>query len=120
MHVTVRSGKGDSGKVQIHMDSMQLGSVTAEFSIKEDVVQGMLLCSSRKAADTLKMELGDLEQRLNNAGLEIGRITYGLQMGSASVYPSDLKAETESDRDTSAYYQVAKAFVKHIAWLEQE
>lgn len=119
MHLTVRSGQGDSGKVQIQMDSEKFGSVSAEFTIKGDVVQGMLLCSSRKAADTLKMELGDFEQRLNNAGLEIGRITYGLQT-SRSVYSTDTKAETESDRDTSAYYQTAKAFVKHIAWLEQE
>lgn len=120
MHLTVRSGQGDSGKVQIQMDSQQFGSVSAEFTIKDGVVQGMLLCSSRKAADTLKMELGDFEQRLNNAGLEIGRITYGLQTGNRSLYSTDTKYESESDKDTSEYYQAAKAFVKHIAWLEQE
>lgn len=119
IHLTVRSGQGESGKVQVQMNSEHFGNVSAEFSVRGNAVYGMLLCSSRKAADTLKRELGDFEQRLNNADLDLGRISYGLQTGTHTVYPSDLKAE-ESQKDTSMYYQVAKAFVKHIAWLEQE
>lgn len=119
IHLTIRNKQAESGKVQISMASEQFGRVTAEFTVKEDVVNGMVLCSARKTTDTLKQELGDFEQRLNNSGIEIGRITYGLHTGSTEAYHVDRKQGNDSAKDARTYYQVAKAFVKHISWLEQ-
>lgn len=117
IHLTILNGSRDSGKVQINMDSEQFGSVTAEFTFKEDRVNGMVMCNSRKAADTMKDNLGDLEQRFNNAGIEIGHISYGLKAGSREAYQGN-RADSDSTKDARGLYQVAKAFVKHISLLE--
>lgn len=118
IHLTIVNGAKDGGKVQIQMESEALGKVNAEFFFKKEQITGMVLCDSRKASDTMKAALGDFEQRLNNADIEIGRISYGLQVRSREAYQGSAGG-TEGAKDAKGLYQVAKAFVKHIAQLEK-
>ena len=117
IHLTIINGTKNSGKVQIGMESEQLGSVTAEFIFKEDRVNGMVLCLSRKAADTMQDSMEDFTQRLSDAGIEIGHISYGLKTGNKEFYQG-AKTQNDSTANTRGLYQVAKAFVKHVSTLE--
>lgn len=117
IHLTIISGSKDSGKVQIGMDSEQFGSVTAEFTCKEDKVNGVVLCLSKKAADTMQAEMGDFTQRLNDSGIQMGNISYGLKTGNKEYYQVT-KTQSDSASNTRGLYQIAKAFVKHISALE--
>ena len=98
------------------MDSEQFGGVTAEFVFKEDKLNGMVLCHSKKAADTMQAGREDFTKRLKNAGIQTGYVSYGLKTGNKEFYQG-IKTQSDST-NTKGLYQVAKAFVKHISALE--
>lgn len=117
IHLTIINGSKDTGKVQIGMASEQFGNVMAEFTFKDEKVNGMVLCDSRKAADTMQSEVKDFQQRINDAGIDVGHISYGLKTGTKEFYQGT-RTEKDNTKNTKGLYQVAKAFVKHISMLE--
>lgn len=118
IHLTIVSGAQDSGKVEIRMDSERFGSIFAGFDVQEGAVSGVILCASRKAADDMQKETKQLEERLSVQGMELGRVTYGLQTKSTEAYENTV-GDAQHTKDTRQLYQVAKAFIKHVSQMEQ-
>lgn len=118
IHLTILHDKKNRGSVQIQMDSQQYGMVRAEFSVKNHILDGMVLCDSVKSADKMREENKDFIERIREQGMETGRITYGLKAGRMDAYSAQ-GPEEEKQEQTPDLYQLAKAFVKHVSYLEQ-
>lgn len=118
IHLTIVSGAQDRGKVEIRMDSERFGSISAAFDVQDGTVSGMVLCASRKAADDMQEETKQLEERLLVQGMELGRVTYGLQTKSTEAYENTI-GDAQHTKDTRQLYQVAKVFIKHVSQMEQ-
>lgn len=119
IHLTIVNGTEDAGKVEIRMDSERFGNISATFDVQEDAVTGVVLCASRKAADDMQEETENFKERLWVQGMELGRVTYGLQTKSMEAY-ENIKGDAQHTKDTRKLYQVAKAFIKHVSQMEQQ
>lgn len=118
IHLVIVSGAEDAGKVEICMDSERYGNISATFDVQNDVVNGVVFCASRKAADDMQEETEQLKERLLVQGMELGRVTYGLQTKSMEAY-GNATGDAQHTKDTRQLYQVAKAFIKHVSQMEQ-
>lgn len=118
IHLTIVNGTEDAGKVAIRMDSDRFGNISATFEVQNDGVNGVVLCASRKAADDMQEETEQLKERFSVQGMELGRVTYGLQTKSTEAYENTI-GDAQHTKDTRQLYQVAKAFIKHVLQMEQ-
>lgn len=118
IHLTIVNGSKDAGKVEIRMETERFGNISATFDVREAKVNGVVLCASKKAADDIQEEDGQLEERLSVQGMELESVTYGLQTKGMDAYEKRV-GDGQNTEDTRQLYQVAKAFIKHISQLEQ-
>lgn len=118
IHLTIVNGSDNAGKVEIRMETERFGNIAATFDVQENAVGGVVLCASRKAADDMLEETEKFKERLLVQGMELGRVTYGLQTKSTEAY-ENAKGDTQNTQDTRQLYQVAKAFIKHVSQMEQ-
>lgn len=116
LHVTILNSSKDAGKARIQMEHTVYGKIGAEFTLKEGTVQGVVLAESKKAAEELQTEQVDFEERITAQGMELGRMTYGIQKKGMDAY-----AHTDDtvQQDTRNLYQIAKAFVQYVSHMEQ-
>lgn len=119
IHLTIVNGTQEAGKVEIRMDTERFGKLSATFDVQDGAVSGVVLCAYRKAADDMQEETEQLKERLSVQGMELGRMTYGLQTKSTEAY-ENVAGDAEHTKDTRQLYQVAKAFIKHVSQIEQE
>ena len=76
----------------------------------------MVLTESKKAAEDLQTEQEDFEERITAQGMELGRVTYGIQKKGMEAYAN---TDDTVQQDTRNLYQIAKAFVQHVSHMEQ-
>ena len=119
MHVTIVNQKEQDSRVEITMDTKSFGAIEARFQLRGTTVNGMVQCVSRRMSDTLWEQLGDYEQRLQEQGMELGQMIYGVQSKSTDAYRATELGETDAV-DNESLYHIAKAFVSHITLLEHE
>lgn len=117
LHVTILNGSKDAGKAKIQMEHTVYGKIAAEFTLQEGAVQGVVLTESKKAAEDLQTEQEDFEERITAQGMELGRVTYGIQKKGMDAYAN---TDDTVQPDTRNLYQIAKAFVQHVSHMEQE
>lgn len=116
LHVTILNGSKDAGKAKIQMEHTVYGKIAAEFTLQEGAVQGVVLTESKKAAEDLQKEQEDFEERITAQGMELGRMTYGIQKKGMDAYAN---TDDTVQQDTRNLYQIAKAFVQHVSHMEQ-
>ena len=116
LHVTILNGSKDAGKAKIQMEHTVYGKITAEFTLQEGTVQGVVLAESKKAAEDLQTEQEDFTERITAQGMELGRMTYGIQKKGMDAYAN---TDDTVQQDTRGLYQIAKAFVQHVSHMEQ-
>lgn len=117
LHVTILNGSKDAGKAKIQMEHTVYGKIAAEFTLQEGAVQGVVLTESKKAAEDLQTEQEDFEERITAQGMELGRVTYGIQKKGMDAYAN---TDDTVQQDTRNLYQISKAFVQHVSHMEQE
>ena len=119
IHLTIVNGTQEAGKVEIRMDTERFGTLSATFDVQDGAVSGVVLCASRKAADDMQEQTEQFKERLSVQGMELGRMTYGLQTKSTEAYEK-IAGDAEHTKDTRQLYQVAKAFIKHVSQIPSE
>lgn len=116
--LTIVSDTKDTGKIQIKMHSEKLGKMNAEFVLKENELKGFLLCDTKEGLENIKKGEGEFESRLEQQGITIKQINYGIETKSMDAYKKQNNKDNEVV-DTKALYQAAKAFVQTISVLER-
>lgn len=118
INLTIVNGAKDSGKVQISLESEQLGKMQAEFQLKGDSLKAMILCDN--AEGLAQVTKGNhLIEKLTNLGLEVRNISTGISKVIKNVFLND-SMEQNKPVDTKMLYRVAKTFVIHIKQTEQQ
>lgn len=116
--LTVQKGKKENGKVQIGVDSERLGKIEAEFSVKEQVINGFVLCDSRDGEKAMLDCQKELLDCFGELGLKAGQINVGLDKKASSfLHKTDLGGDGQTG--TRLLYQTARTFIKSIQAAEQ-
>lgn len=123
MNVTILSGYGDKGKVQVsvntHQDMENIpGSnlnISAEFRISGGALKGLVLCGSREDYETVMESSKELEVALSEAGFSVKNISCSIGGSSRNTMLKE-KADT-SDTPTADLYKAAKIAVKYISGI---
>ena len=119
IHLTVIQGTKESGRIQISMNSNQFGNVYSELSVKNNTVEGTILCDSKKSMDIMESGMGDLVERIEAQGMEQVHFRYGVETNYVARH-EEIKDENVNNTNVHKLYQVAKAFVKHVGTIENE
>lgn len=118
VHLTVISGGLEQGKVEIGIQSEKLGNIRAEFAMNNNELIGLVAGDSARCSQALKGGYDDLEWRLENAGIRIGSVNYGIDHRSTDAYKHTNVDSDGEKADTRQLYQAAKAFIQNVAMLE--
>ncbi len=112
IHLKVLHG-GETGKVNVTVQTEEYGQITAKFSLKEQTVSGYIACESAEGTQWLQGRQEDLRNTLTASGedREIGSlvILQGRETGG-----EDYKSEGANDgagEQTAQLYGIAKAFI---------
>lgn len=138
VNVTILRNTEEAGKVDIGINSENLGKVTVNFSIKKEGLKGFITCDNRKGLDTLRSYEDFINQSILQAGIEVKYINYGMESKvksinnfktSNSFQKGDKtfveKADTliesqEAKTSTENLYKVAKTILIQIRNIEME
>ena len=112
--LTLRNGNLDNGKVQISMESERYGKLNSEFTVKNAMIKGFILCDSREGFRPMNAATGQLTKELEELGLSVGQISVGFdevifEQNQGLDSTKNIKASTRQ------LYQVAKVVVKTIS-----
>ncbi|MGB8452784.1 MAG: DUF6240 domain-containing protein [Anaerocolumna sp.] len=128
VNVTILRNTGDSGKVNINVDSESLGRVMANLSVKDKGVNALITCDNRTGLNAMINESQELKEGVARSGIEMKQLNYGIGNKMSDSYrytnhnagndilKSDATDKTEVTTDT--LYKLAKTFLIHIKETE--
>ena len=110
VRVTVITGGEEKGRVNAYVESPQLGNVSAEFKVNNDTVDGIINASDSSMEAFISSRLGELEERLEEAGFAADT------MGSGSLYgnPHNAVGSDSVNVSNKRLYRVAKIFITSV------
>lgn len=124
VNVTVLKNSGESGKVNITMDSLEFGKVMALITVKNSEAGIFITSDSRSGYEVLLHGRDNLETLLHNQELKIRQINYGMgnqikDNGRYSNYNVNRQDNGEEEKvHTNTLYSLAKTVLIHIKELE--
>lgn len=124
VNVTILKNAGEAGKVNINMDSLELGNVSVGVTIKNKEANIFITSDSRLGYETLLREREQLKSLLNNQNLKIKQINYGMgnQTKDSNRYNyynvNKQPANEEEKVDTKTLYSLAKTILVHVKEME--
>lgn len=124
VNVTFLKNAGDTGKVNITMDSSSLGTVMAFVSVKNTEANIFISSDTREGYETLSKAKEDLIELMQTQDLKIRQINYGMgnqmkdnsRYNNYSVSKNQLKEEEKVDSNT--LYTLAKTVFIHVKEME--
>ena len=105
---------GETGKVNVTVQTEEYGRITAKFSLKEQNLTGYIACESAEGTKWLQGRQENLESALT--GLEKDRevgslvILQGGEIGGENYKPEEIE-DGSSGEQTAQLYGIAKAFI---------
>lgn len=102
VHLKLVHDSSESGRIQVSVKSEYYGSLTGEFSLKENLVSGYFTGNGEETLQVLHAALESFTGRLANAGMEAGSLQ--VVESSRTGY---LTQEGGSEEETSDLYKVA-------------
>ena len=105
---------GETGKVNVTVQTEEYGRITAKFSLKEQNLTGYIACESAEGTKWLQGRQENLESALT--GLEKDRevgslvILQGREIGGENYKPEEIE-DGSSGEQTAQLYGIAKAFI---------
>ncbi|MCR5792895.1 MAG: DUF6240 domain-containing protein [Lachnospiraceae bacterium] len=111
--LTIVSGTGETGKVAITVDSSAYGKVQCEFTVKEQVIKGFILCENVDGKNYLTQKNAQLEDGFKALGLDVRQINIATDQRGLEHYQPALE-RGENATSTKVLYQVAKLVVENI------
>lgn len=112
--LTLRKGNLNTGKVQVSMDSEAYGKLDGEFTVKNAMINGFILCDSRNGFRAMNAATGQMTQDFENLGLKVQQVNVGFD---DVVFEQNLGLDSTKNisPSTRQLYQVAKIAVKTIS-----
>lgn len=114
--LTIRKSTGEKGKLQISMNSEKLGRVEIEASIKEQAINGVILCETREGLEKLNDCRQQLEESLKEAGLTVKQLTTAIS--DKALEGLRTSGDGENQTGTALLYRTAKIFVEQLRAVE--
>ena len=102
----------EAGTVSVSMDTDAFGRSIADFSLKENVVSGYVVCQNKENTFKMNQVLSDFKEKLAGEGLTLNMEE--TQVITNSVFDLDVKEQKRSeDTETSSkkLYLIAKSFI---------
>lgn len=124
VNVTFLKNTGETGKVNITMDSSELGKVLAGITIKNHEANVFITSDTKNGYETLLSGKDDLTSRLVSQELKIKQINYGMgnQIKDNSRYNNynvnRQQNNAEEKIDSNGLYVLAKTVLVHIKEME--
>jgi hypothetical protein len=118
INLTIVSGAGNTGKVQVSLDSENLGKMEADINIKNGAVKGYILCNSKDGFSAVSSQKFQMEKNIENLGLEVKQMNYGMNNNITGIPDTSGTLKKEESVDTKTLYQVAKIFIQSIKEAE--
>ena len=104
---------GETGKVNVTVQTEEYGQITAKFSLKEQTISGYIACESAEGTGWLQGRQADLKNALTGLAQdkEVGSlvILQGREIGSEEYQPEE--AQNGAGEQTAQLYGIAKAFI---------
>ncbi len=128
INVTIVRNIGETGKVDISVQSDTFGKISAVLSVKDKEVKGLITCNNRFGLETVQSENDSLKETISKAGLTVKQINYGIESIAADNYRAKLRNKVTAEESkspaegqtvtTNTLYNIAKAMVVQIRALE--
>lgn len=121
MNLTIVRGTGVAGKVTVNLWSETLGHMKAEISLKDEKLNGYIVCDHQDSLDVLQKNYEILDQVAKEEGLIMQKFDYILQKKEieGSHYSSGNEDNTATDMERKLY-RLAKAMVLTVRAAEKE
>lgn len=123
INLTLLRGTQSGGKVMVTLRSKQLGSVKAEFMLKEDELKGFIGSDSRYGLDKLKDNISEVENAAKADHITLKQMDYIFQARENDVYsitvPENEGNSTQASKESERIlYRLAKAIVRMVRIAE--
>ena len=121
INLTILHNSEASGKVSAVIQSDQLGTVKADFSLKDQDLKGYIRCDNRESLDIMQNHLDDIESVAQEEDINLSQVDFGLQSKGQEVYDYSRSGETDNEvnPDTERIlYRIAKAMVQSVRKAE--
>lgn len=117
--LTIRKGTGEKGKLQISMNSEKFGRIEIEASIKEQAINGVILCESKEGLNKLNDCKEQMKAELEEMGLTVKQLSAAISDKALGRLGSSEDAG-ENHTETKVLYKAAKVFVEQLKAAETE
>lgn len=110
--LTIRKGTGEKGKLQISMNSEKFGRVEIEASIKEQAINGVILCETKEGLEKLNDCMQQMTKGLEELGLTVKQLSTAISDRALEKLRSS--DDMENQTETRMLYKTAKVFVEQL------
>lgn len=143
VNVTILKNTTEKGKLKLHLNSNQLGNITASFQVEGDQVKGLITCDNYEGLDIMDAMNNQLISEIEDLGIQCKYIFCSLEsMGKGnlrlhnieplelintqevqdkSLYDNEIKEQQKEQihsPSTKLLYQVGKKILIHIKKVE--
>ena len=94
------------------MEDGDCGKISLDFKLSGGKVKGFVLCDERDGFEALKDGEGILRENIENAGFQVGNISFGMDFKSRNELLNG-QIETQ-EADTAHLYQISKMLVRYV------
>ena len=109
VHLKVVHKDSESGKVSLETMLPGMGKVSAEFSVREGVVSGVILGESVKVTDTIRGQKERIRSAFEGARLQMGQITCQTTGGELPLVGDRIEGDTSVEN--TQLYDLALGFL---------
>lgn len=123
INLTIIRGSQASGRLSVTLRSNVLGSVKADFTLKDKVLKGFIGSDNREGLELLRRSTGEIEEAVQESTIHLKQMDYGTLTMDHDTYHyqySDREEEaSEHNPETERIlYRLAKAIVRTVRTAE--
>ena len=114
LKVKLVEGQQEASTVKLQMSSEQFGTLDAVAVVREDMLQGYLICDNRQVVEQLTFNEGAMRQEMQALGLNTGELIITMNRKAKEFYRTDITEKSVGEKPSNqTLYQVAKIFIKY-------
>ena len=123
VNLTILRGSEAGGKVAVTVNSVQLGDIKVEFSLKQQTLKGFISCDNQNGIEKLQAHVSEIEKTAKDNNIILRQMDFGISNRENDTYnyqnpengqqSSDLNNQTER-----MLYRIAKSIVQTVRLAE--
>ena len=114
LKVKLVEGQQKTSSVKVQMSSEQFGTLDGVATVKDDTLQGYLICDNSQVVDQLKFQESAIRQDFEDLGLKTGEFIITMNRKAKEFYRTDISEKPVGEKSSNqVLYQVAKTFIKY-------